>query len=51
MGSDSIPGFETNLRMALRASLSVGRPGDAGDDQNPPVVYARQANVTTGRSR
>lgn len=49
MASDSIPGFETNMRMALRAQAQCRATLETlAEIKNPPVVYARQANVTTG---
>jgi hypothetical protein len=49
MGSDSVPGFEANLRMALRAQAQCRATLETlAEIKNPPVVYARQANVTTG---
>jgi hypothetical protein len=49
MGSDSVPGFEANMRMALRAQAQCRATLETlAEIKNPPVVYARQANVTTG---
>jgi hypothetical protein len=49
MASDSVPGFEANLRMALRAQAQCRATLETlAEIKNPPVVYARQANVTTG---
>ena len=49
MGSESVPGFEANMRMALRAQAQCRATLETlAEIKNPPVVYARQANVTTG---
>jgi hypothetical protein len=49
MGCDQIPGFEANMRMALRAQNQCRTTLETlAGIKNPPVVYARQANVTTG---
>ena len=49
MGCDAIPGFESNLRMALRAQSQCRATLETlAAIKNPPVVFARQANVTTG---
>jgi hypothetical protein len=49
MASDSVPGFEANLRMALRAQAQCRATLETlAEIKNPTVVYARQANVTTG---
>jgi hypothetical protein len=49
MGSDSVPGVEANLRIALRAQAQCRATLETlAEIKNPPVVYARQANVTTG---
>lgn len=49
MTCDMIPGFESNLRMALRAQSQCRATLETlAAIKNPPVVYARQANVTTG---
>jgi len=49
MASDSVPGFEVNLRMALRAQAQCRATLETlAEIKNPTVVYARQANVTTG---
>jgi hypothetical protein len=49
MGCDHAPAFEANMRMALRAQ-NQGRATleTLAAIKNPPIVYARQANVTTG---
>lgn len=47
--NEHIPGFETNMRMALRAQNQCRTTLETlAGIKNPPVVYARQANVTTG---
>jgi hypothetical protein len=49
MGCDTIPAFEMNMRMALRAQSQCRATLETlAAVKNPPVVYARQANVTTG---
>lgn len=49
LGCDMIPGFEANLRMALRAQSQCRATLETlAAIKNPPVVFARQANVTTG---
>jgi len=49
MGSDTIPPFEANMRMALRAQSQCARTIEVLSAlKNPPVVIAKQANVTTG---
>ena len=49
MGCDNAPAFEANMRMALRAqSQSRATLETLAAIKNPPIVYARQANVTTG---
>jgi hypothetical protein len=49
MAHTTIPGFDANMRMALRAQSQCRTTLEAlAAIKNPPVVYARQANVTTG---
>jgi hypothetical protein len=49
MGCDHYPGFEANLKMALRAQSQCRATLETlAAIKNPPVVFARQANVTTG---
>jgi hypothetical protein len=49
MGNDTISAFEANMRMALRAQNQCRSTLETlAAIKNPPVVYARQANVTTG---
>lgn len=49
MCCDHYPGFESNLRMALRAQSQCRATLETlATIKNPPVVFARQANVTTG---
>jgi hypothetical protein len=49
MGCDQIPGFEANMRMALRAQSQCHATLETlAAIKNPPIVYAKQANVTTG---
>lgn len=49
MANEHIPGFEANMRMALRAQNQCRTTLETlAGIKNPPVVYAKQANVTTG---
>lgn len=49
MGCDQALPFETNLRIALRAQSQCRATLETlAMIKNPPIVYARQANVTTG---
>ena len=49
MDCDEIPGFEVNMRLALRAQNQCRTTLETlSAIKNPPVVYAKQANVTTG---
>jgi hypothetical protein len=49
MGCDHYPGFEANLKMALRAQSQCRATLEAlAAIKNPPLVFAKQANVTTG---
>ena len=49
MGHTQIPGFEANMRMALRAQSQSRATIEALINlKNPPVVYARQANIANG---
>jgi hypothetical protein len=49
MSHDQIPGFDANMRMALRAQSQCRATIETlAAIKNPPIVYARQANVTTG---
>ena len=49
MGCDHAPAFEANMRMALRAQSQCRATLETlATIKNPPIVYARQANVTTG---
>ena len=49
MGCDHAPAFEANMRMALRAQSQCRVSLETlAAIKNPPIVYARQANVTTG---
>ena len=49
MSCDHIAGFEANMRMALRAQSQCRATLETlAAIKNPPIVYARQANVTTG---
>ena len=49
MGCDQVPAFEANMKMALRAQSQCRATLETlSAIKNPPVVYARQANVTSG---
>ena len=49
MGCDRVTGFESNMKMALRAQSQCRATLETlSAIKNPPVVYARQANVTSG---
>ena len=49
MGCDHAPAFEANMRMALRAQSQCRATIETlAVIKNPPIVYAKQANVTTG---
>lgn len=49
MGCENAAPFECNLRMALRAQAQCRATLETlAAIKNPPVVFARQANVTTG---
>lgn len=49
MGRDHAPASEANMRMTLRAQSQCRATIETlAAIKNPPTVYARQANVTTG---
>lgn len=49
MRSEMVSGFEANMRMALRAQAQCRATLETlAAIRFPPVVYAKQANVTTG---
>lgn len=49
MGCDTVPGFEVNMRMALRAQNQARATLETlATIKNPPVVFARQANIANG---
>lgn len=49
MGCDKVPGFEVNMRMALRAQNQARATLETlAAIKNPPVVFARQANIANG---
>ena len=49
MSCDTVPSFESNMRMALRAQRQCRSTLETlAMLKNPPVVIAKQANVTTG---
>ncbi len=49
MSGLTLPTFEINMRMALRAQNQCRATLETlSAIKNPPIVYARQANVTTG---
>ena len=52
MGCDTVEPFEANMRMALRAQSQCARTLEVlAALKNPPVVIARQANISTGPQR
>lgn len=49
MGHDSIPGFEANMRVALRAQSQCRATLETlAAIKNPPLIYAKQANIANG---
>lgn len=49
MGCDHAPAFEANMRMALRAQSQCRATIETlATIKNPPIVYARQANIANG---
>jgi hypothetical protein len=49
MAQDQIAAFDANMRMALRAQSQCRATLETlAVIKNPPIVFARQANVTTG---
>lgn len=49
MGNENIAPFDANMRMALRAQSQCRATLETlATIKNPPIIYARQANVTTG---
>ena len=49
MGNENIAPFDANMRMALRAQSQCRATLETlATIKNPPLVYAKQANVTTG---
>jgi hypothetical protein len=49
MGHSHLPNMESLMRMALRAQNQCRMTLETlSTIKNPPIVYARQANVTTG---
>lgn len=52
MTHDQIPGFDANMRMALRAQSQCRATLEAlATIKNPPIVYAKQANFATGHQQ
>ena len=52
MGCDQIPAFEANMRMALRAQSQCRATLETlATIKNPPVVYAKQANISHGHQQ
>lgn len=49
MGCDQAPAFEANMRMALRAQSQCRATLETlAAIKNPPIVYAKQANISHG---
>ena len=52
MGCDQVPGFEANMRMALRAQSQCRATLETlAAIKNPPVVFAKQANIANGHQQ
>lgn len=52
IGNDRIPGFEANMRMALRAQSQCRATLETlAAIKNPPVIYAKQANIAAGHQQ
>ena len=52
MTCDQIPGFEMNMRMALRAQNQCRATLETlAAIKNPPVVFAKQANIAHGHQQ
>lgn len=52
MTHDQIPGFDANLRMALRAQSQCRATLETlATIKNPPIVYAKQANFAAGHQQ
>ena len=52
MTHDQIPGFDANMRMALRAQSQCRATLEAlATIKNPPIVYAKQANFAAGHQQ
>jgi len=52
MGCDHVPGFEANMRMALRAQSQCRATLETlAAIKNPPTVYAKQANFAAGHQQ
>jgi hypothetical protein len=52
MGNDTITPFEANMRMALRAQSQCRTTLETlSGIKNPPVVYAKQANIAQGHQQ
>lgn len=49
IGCDHLAGFEANMRMALRAQSQCRATLETlATIKNPPIIYARQANISNG---
>ncbi|MDT8383928.1 MAG: hypothetical protein RRB22_05895 [Gammaproteobacteria bacterium] len=52
MGNDTITPFEANMRMALRAQSQCRATLETlSAIKNPPIVYAKQANIAQGHQQ
>lgn len=52
MGCDQAPAFEANMRMALRAQSQCRATLETlAAIKNPPVVFAKQANIAAGHQQ
>ena len=49
MAAETVPSFESNMKLALKAQSQCRATLEAiSSMKNPPTVFAKQANVTTG---
>ena len=52
MSCDHVPGFEANMRMALRAQSQCRATLETlAVIKNPPVIFAKQANIASGHQQ
>ena len=49
MACDQVPGFDANMRMALRAQAQCRATLETlATVKNPPLIFAKQANIANG---